>query len=197
MINYFTSQKINWYRFSPKDIIFKSNSTIKKLMPEENILSYTSKGDRDTKTCKLTGGKATTSSGGYTWYSRENYKAVHVHLEDLTKEYPQAKVQFIDYTNRANKLHKYHIIDTLSEIRSMHYDYDYDSTTRNYTRTRIKNLSDQDGYEFTIGGQGQGVHQNLREWMEMGTINQSIINFLAEMVIPLKQGTLNNFKICA
>ena len=54
-MNYFSTQPINWSLWTPQDIIFKSNQTIKKLMPSENILSYKSKNDRDTQMCKLTG----------------------------------------------------------------------------------------------------------------------------------------------
>ena len=57
MKNYFENQKIHWNAFAPKDIVFKSNNLTKKLLPAENLLSYTTKGDRDRKMCKKTGGK--------------------------------------------------------------------------------------------------------------------------------------------
>ena len=57
MKNYFTDVKvehkgighypIRWNRWSPDSIIFKSNRLVKKVMPEDNILSYKSKCDRD------------------------------------------------------------------------------------------------------------------------------------------------------
>jgi hypothetical protein len=146
--------------------------------------------------CKKTGGKVhqyAYNSGTQYHYGAENYRSVHVQLEDLTRDYPQAKIQFIDNTNLPCKPHRFHAVDTLCEIRSMHYNHQYNYSTQNYTKTKIK-CSDLEGYEFTIGGQGQGVHQNHRDWIEMGDINQAIINFILEMVIPLKQ---NDLKLCA
>ena len=61
-MNYFKNAKVNWNTWSPEDIIFKSNNVIKKLMPQENVLSYKSKGDRDAQMCKKMNGKLHTSS---------------------------------------------------------------------------------------------------------------------------------------
>ena len=48
MENYFETQRIHWHNFAPENIIFKSNNITKKLMPQENVMSYTtSKGNRD------------------------------------------------------------------------------------------------------------------------------------------------------
>ena len=67
MKNYFTDVRvehrgighypIRWNRWSPDSIIFKSNRLVKKIMPENNILSYKSKGDRNQKSCKKLGCK--------------------------------------------------------------------------------------------------------------------------------------------
>ena len=56
-MNYFNKAKVNWNTWSPENIIFKSNQLVKKVLPSESILSWTSKCDRDQKMCKLTGGK--------------------------------------------------------------------------------------------------------------------------------------------
>ena len=65
---------VRWKTWSPNNIIFKSNSLVKKLLPSENILSWKSKGDRDQKMCKMTGCKAiqnsTYSGQPYTYYNK-------------------------------------------------------------------------------------------------------------------------------
>ena len=87
MKNYFETQRVNWRNFSPKNIIFKSNRLVKKLLPSENVLSWTSKSHRNQEMCKKTGCKATQTNqfGGqpYTYYTKENYKGVMVQLRDL------------------------------------------------------------------------------------------------------------------
>ena len=72
-MNYFSTQPINWGLWSPEDIIFKSNQTIKKLMPSENILSYKSKNDRDVQMCKRTGGQVFTNHRGITYHNNNKY----------------------------------------------------------------------------------------------------------------------------
>ena len=57
MNNYFETQNVHWHNFSPENIIFKSNNITKKLMPEANILSYSTKSDRDDQMAKKTGAK--------------------------------------------------------------------------------------------------------------------------------------------
>jgi len=96
MRNYFETQRVNWKTWNPNQIIFKSNRLIKKLMPEDNILSWTSKGDRDTKMCQRTGGKAIVGHGNHTYYSREKYKGVMVQLKDMNSDFPSANIDFID-----------------------------------------------------------------------------------------------------
>jgi hypothetical protein len=72
-MNYFSTQPINWGLWTPQDIIFKSNQTIKKLMPSENILSYKSKNDRDTQMCKISGGQYISNSYR-TFHNNNKYK---------------------------------------------------------------------------------------------------------------------------
>ena len=52
MNNYFTDANVNWNVWSPQRMIFKSGTLSKKLMPKENLLSYSSKGDRNLKMAK-------------------------------------------------------------------------------------------------------------------------------------------------
>ena len=60
-MNYFNHKRVNWKTWTPQDIVFKSNQLIKKVVPSENVLSWTSKGDRDRKMCERTNGKLITS----------------------------------------------------------------------------------------------------------------------------------------
>ena len=57
MQNYFNTQNIHWHNFSPENILFKSNHITIKLMPKENILSYSTKRDRDDQMAIKTGAK--------------------------------------------------------------------------------------------------------------------------------------------
>ena len=79
MKNYFETQRVNWRTWNPSQIIFKSNQLIKKLMPEDNILSWTSKGDRDRKMCELTGCKAT-SHTSYNGKPYNLYLALYLNI---------------------------------------------------------------------------------------------------------------------
>ena len=83
MKNYFENSYVGWNSWTPNDIIFKSNQLVKKLLPSDNILSYTTKGDRDNKMCKKTGCRVLQSTRyngqGYTYYTKENYKGIRKH----------------------------------------------------------------------------------------------------------------------
>ena len=207
MNNYFQTQKIHWYRFSPKDIYFKSNHTTKKLMPEENILSYGTKEDRDIYINKLTGGKKHSqqswNGNTHSYYGKENHRAVHVHLKDMKNEFPVASVDFLDYTNKVGKRRKSHLsnFNLMCEINSYHRPFQYVECpkTKQWIRKYESKtpLGDLEGYEWSIGGQGQGWSMNHADHIEYGDINQAICNFLVEMVIPFKDGKLDNLKLCA
>ena len=204
MMNYFTNQKIRWNRFSPKDIIFKSNHTSKSLLPEENVLSYSTKGNRDTLINKKTGGKihSQTNYNGqvHTWYGMENHRAVHVHLRNLKEKYPTASLEFIDYTNNGKKRSLRTNLNVLCDIGSLHQNIEWVRCPKTGDYNKVykgKALPDMEGYEWSMGGQGQGCFMNHKDWIELGDINQAICNFLAEMVIPFKEGKLDNLKLCA
>ena len=47
MNNYFDNAQVRWNLWSPQTIYFKSNNTLKKLIPSENLLSYKSKSERE------------------------------------------------------------------------------------------------------------------------------------------------------
>ena len=55
-MKFFAQSKVNWNRFQPTDLVFKSNAMIKKIVSSENILSYSTKQDRDAEMAKRSGG---------------------------------------------------------------------------------------------------------------------------------------------
>ena len=56
-MKFFAQSKVNWNRFRPTDLVFKSNAMVKKIVPSENILSYSTKSDRDVDMARRSGGK--------------------------------------------------------------------------------------------------------------------------------------------
>ena len=158
MNNYFNNAQINWNTWTPQDIFFKSNNIVKQLMPQENVLSYKSKSDRDVQMCKLTNGKAYHSNyHNATHYGCENYRAVHVWLKDVKSEYPTANVDFIDYRNRKDSVgNAKACIDALIYIQSFHQPWEWKRNQNgNYTRVRNGNSTPlEEGYRICYGGQG-------------------------------------------
>ena len=125
MKNYFENSRVNWDNWNPNDIFFKSNQLVKKLLPSDNILSYTSKGDRDNKMCKKTSCKALQSTRyngqAYTYYTKENYKGVMVQLKDLKTDYPSANIDFLDYRKKTDSVgNAIANLDLLVYVNSFH-----------------------------------------------------------------------------
>jgi hypothetical protein len=186
MKNYFEDQKIHWSAFAPENIVFKSNKLTKKLLPAENILSYTTKGDRDSKMCK--------NNTHYSYWSKENYKAIQVKLNNVNDDYPCADIDFINYTRRVDSsgVEQSHI-DILVYITSRHFVRQWQKDANGNWRSVKTNtvpLPDLEGYQICYGGQGASnplVHQEL---IEIADVSQAVINFLANKVLPLKNGTL-------
>jgi len=108
MNNYFDNAQVRWNLWSPQTIYFKSNNTLKKLIPSENLLSYKSKSDRNDQMAKISGGKLMTTnrygSGNNQYYSQMNHHAVHVWLKDMKSGYPSACVDFVDMRERKNSV---------------------------------------------------------------------------------------------
>jgi len=63
-MKFFEQSKVNWNRFRPTDIVFKSNAMVKKLVPSENILSYSTKSNRDVEMAQRSGGEQNNKSIG-------------------------------------------------------------------------------------------------------------------------------------
>lgn len=180
MKNYFENQPVHWDTFSPQDIIFKSNDLTKKLLPPENVLSYKSKRDRDTKVCEKLGGL------------RDNYKAVNVKLLDVKNEFPYADIDFIDCTPKFDSAHMpYRDRATLVYVSSRHYDRKLQKVNGKWAivHTNKTPLPDFEGYQISFGGQGHSTSLTHRNLIEIADISQAIINFLVERILPLKRGS--------
>ena len=189
-MNYFSTQPINWGLWSPEDIIFKSNQTIKKLMPQENVLSYKSKNDRDTQMCKLTGGQLISNSYR-TYHSNNKYKAVHVHLRDIKSDFPNANIDFVYCLERKNSVgHALGGVNALMYLNSYHRQWQWQKDQNgNYKQVFHGDTADVDeGYRFSYGGQGESCPLNYKEFTEMLEITEAIRRFLVEVLIPYKNG---------
>lgn len=190
-MNYFSTQPINWGLWTPQDIIFKSNQTIKKLMPSENILSYKSKNDRDTQMCKRTGGQMFTNHRGTTYHNNNKYKAVHVHLRDVKSEFPNANIDFVYCLERKNSVgHALGGVNALMYLNSYHRTWEWKKDANgNYKQEFKGDTADVDeGYRFSYGGQGESCPLNYKEFSEMLEITEAIRRFLVEVLIPYKNG---------
>lgn len=192
-MNYFNKAKVNWNTWSPENIIFKSNQLVKKVLPSESILSWTSKCDRDQKMCKLTGGKHN-NQGYHDYYGAENYKGVMVQLKDMKSEYISANIDFIDQTDRKNSMgENLGSLDVLMYLNSFHARWDWmqcPQTKQWVKKTRSIHTPLEEGYRFCYGGQGDANSMDFEEFQELIQITESIKNFLVEVIVPIKKGEL-------
>ena len=192
MINYFDTQRINWVKYNSTNIIFKNNNLVKKLVPQENILSYKSKTDRDEQMRKKMGGTVH-HGNGHIWYSQDTYKSVHVHLQNLKSEYPTADLEFIDRTPRKDSAGEaIPRINALVYITSFHRGFDWVTDSKgNWTKKHKANVCGVDeGYYIAYGGQGEDNGMKFHEFRELLDISEAVKNFLVEVVVPFKNGTL-------
>ena len=201
MKNYFETQRVNWKNWNPDQIIFKSNRLIKKLMPEDNILSWTSKGDRDTKMCQRTGGKAIVGHGNHTYYSRENYKGVMVQLKDMNSDFPSANIDFIDFSPRKDSVgNQMGSLDILVYLNSFHSPYEWIRcpNTNNWTRKANGHVAPiEEGYRMCYGGQGDANSMSFQEFQELIQITEAVKNFLVEVLVPAKNGEFDYEELVA
>lgn len=193
-MNYFNKAKVNWNTWSPKNIMFKSNQLVKQVLPPENVMSWKSKGDRDTKMCKLTGGKVQQGYGGLTYHGRENYKGVMVQLKDLKGDYPSANIDFIDWTERKDSVgNNKGSLDVLMYLNSFHSPCDpvRCAQTGSWVRKNKPNIAPlEEGYRFCYGGQGDANSMDFEEFQELLQITEAIKNFLVEVVVPITKNEL-------
>ena len=196
MRNYFENQPIHWNQFSPRDIQFKSNAITKKLLPEENVLSWTTKESRHNAIAERTGATPHSSKNWngqvHTWYGRDSYKGVFVQLTKVKQEFVCANVDFVNY------LPKKHSdgsimgnLDALVYINSFHHRYEWKKdASGNYSSQLVSKtpLPDDEGYRIAYGGQGDTNYLSHRELLEIVDISEAVRRFLVEEVVPLKRG---------
>tara|TARA_B100001093_G_scaffold347651_1_gene332287 strand:- start:21415 stop:22035 length:621 start_codon:yes stop_codon:yes gene_type:complete len=199
MNNYFANQPIHWNQFSSRDIYFKSNAITKKLLPEDNILSWKTKESRHNEVASKTGATAQTSRGWngqvHTYYSRDSYKGVFVQLTNVKKEYVTANLDFINYKPKKDSQGNHLAgLDALVYIGSFHDRHEWvKDSSGNYSmqKTNKVSLNDYEGYRIAYGGQGDSNYLTHRELIEIADISESVKKFLIDMVLPLKRGILN------
>jgi hypothetical protein len=198
-MNYFTNQNVKWNTWSPQNVIFKSNQLIKKVLPSEHILSWTSKGDRDQKMSEKTGRKATQPSPyvnakPYTYYTRDNYKGIMVQLKDIKDDFPSANIDFIDYTERKDSVGNLKgNLDVLVYLNSFHNNFTWDRCpqTGNWVKTSTGKVAPlREGYRMCYGGQGDANSLDFDEFHELVQITEMIRDFLVNVIVPAKNGEL-------
>jgi hypothetical protein len=192
MNNYFETQKIHWHNFAPKNIIFKSNNITKKLMPKENILSYSTKTDRDNQMAEMTGAKKVTNNWGHAYYNAVNHVAVHVKLTDVKKDFASADIDFVDLREKKDSQGGHRSgLDVLVYIQSQHHKYEWKKDAKGNwgsVKTNPNPLSDDEGYLICYGGQGDRNPMTHREFLEIGDISEAVRKFLIDRVLPFKRG---------
>lgn len=193
-MNYFNKSKVNWNTWSPKSIIFKSNQLVKQVLPPENVLSWTSKGDRDSKMCELTQGKKHKGYQGRSYYTNEHYKGVMVQLKDMKSDFPSANIDFIDCTHRQDSVgNNMGRLDVLVYLNSYHSPWEYVKCpqTGNWVKKQHSNVAPlREGYRMCYGGQGDANSMRFEEFQELLQITEAIKTFLVEVVVPITKNEL-------
>ena len=194
MENFFKSQRIHWHNFAPENIIFKSNNITKKLMPEANVMSYSTKTNRDDQMAKKTGAKLRTSNWGHKYYHAINHVAVHVRLTEVKKDFVCANVDFVDMREKTDSQGGHcKGMNVLVYIQSFHDKYEYKKNAKGHwsmVKTNLYPLSDEEGYDIAIGGQGDANPMKFPEHLEVLEISEAVRKFLIDRVLPLKRGEL-------
>jgi len=188
MKNYFETSQVNWSNFTPKDIIFKSNKITKALLPEENILSWSSKQGRNCEVAKNAGGQPV-QMGNNTYYKNDGLVGVFVQLINLNTPFPNANIDFLDYRPKTNSVgHRLTRMDILMYIRSNHAHWQWKRDIQgNYTRDYDPNTAPiEEGYGIAYGGQGEDNAMSFELFSEILQIANAIKSFLIDRVVPLK-----------
>jgi hypothetical protein len=197
-MKFFSQSKVNWNRFRPTDLVFKSNPMVKKIVPSENILSYSTKSDRDVDMARRSGGaeerKQSWNGQTYTYYSRDKYRAVHVKLKDLKSPFPSADLEFVDFTPKQDSVgNVFSNITALVYINSFHQRTQWvKGSNGQYTTQNVGKVAQLDeGYRVAYGGQGDSNYMSCDDLEEVAQISRAVKNFLVEVVVPFKEGTLD------
>jgi hypothetical protein len=188
MKNYFETSQVNWSNFSPKDIIFKRNKITKALLPEENVMSWSSKQSRNYEVSKNAGGKPV-QMGGNTYYKNDGLVGVFVQLVDLNTPFPSANIDILDYRPKTNSVgHQIHRMDILMYIRSNHAHWQWKRDAQgHYKRDYDPNTAPlEEGYRIAYGGQGEDNSMSFELFTEVLQIANAVKSFLIERVVPFK-----------
>ena len=198
-MNYFNHKRVNWKTWSPQNIVFKSNQLIKKVAPSENVLSWSSKADRDRKMCERTNGKLITSKNwqgqSTTYHSAENYKGVMVQIKDVKDDFPSANIDFIDFTDRKDSVgNRKGRLDVLVYLNSFHRSWGWDRCPNTGNLIKVSKswtvVPMHEGYRMCYGGQGDKNPMDFDEFHEVVSITEALRDFLVEVIIPAKNGVL-------
>ena len=197
-MKFFAQSKVNWNRFRPTDLVFKSNAMVKKIVPSENILSYSTKQDRDLTMAQRSGGteeqRKHWDGQVFTYYSRDKYRAIHVKFKDLKSPYPSADLEFVDFTPKQDSVgNVFSNITSLVYINSFHQRSQWvKGSNGQYTTQKMGKVAQLDeGYRVAYGGQGDSNYMSCDDLEEIAQISRAVKNFLVEVVVPLKEGTLD------
>ena len=197
-MKFFAHSKVNWNRFRPTDLVFKNNSMVKKIVPSENILSYSTKSDRDVEMAKRSGGEQKQRKhwrgGTYTYYSKDKYRAVHVKFKNLKSPYPSADLEFVDHTPKYDSVRNpFSSITALVYINSFHQRSQWvQGSNGQYTTQNIGKVAQLDeGYRVAYGGQGDSNYMGVDDLEEIAQISRAVKNFLVEVVVPFKEGSID------
>lgn len=197
-MKFFAQSKVNWNRFRPTDLVFKSNAMVKKIVPSENILSYSTKQDRDLEMAQRSGGaeeqRKHWNGQVFTYYSRDKYRAIHVKFKDLKSPFPSADLEFVDFTPKQDSVgNTFSHIMALVYINSFHQRMVWTKGTNGtYTTTRTGKVASLDeGYRVAYGGQGDSNYMGCDDLEEIAQISRAVKNFLVEVVVPFREGTLD------
>jgi len=188
MKNYFETSHINWSNFSPKDIIFKSNKITKALLPEENVMSWSSKQSRNCEVAKNKGGKPV-QMGNNTYYKNDGLVGVFVQLCNLNTPFPEANIDFLDYRPKTNSVgHKLARMDILMYVRSnhAHWQWKQDAQGKWYQDYDPNTAPLEEGYRIAYGGQGEDNAMSFELFSEILQIANAVKSFLIERVVPFK-----------
>ena len=188
MKNYFETSQVNWSNFTPKDIIFKSNKITKALLPEENILSWSSKQGRNCEVAKNAGGQPV-QMGNNTYYKNDGLVGVFVQLCNLNTPFPEANIDFLDYRPKTNSVgHKLARMDILMYVRSnhAHWQWKQDAQGKWYQDYDPNTAPLEEGYRIAYGGQGEDNAMSFELFSEILQIANAVKSFLIERVVPFK-----------
>jgi len=194
-MKFFERSRVKWNRWQPTDLVFKSNAMVKKIVPSENILSYSTKSNRDYEMAQRSGGDSEQrkhwNGQVYTYYNRDKYRAVHVKLKDLKTPFPTADIDFIDYVAQNDSVgNMFSPINALVYVGSFHQRTQWvQGSNGHYTTQKVGKIAPvREGYRIAYGGQGDSNYMSAQNLEEIAQITDAVLNFIIEVVVPFNNG---------